>query len=274
MNQYDVALKNVLRRTGGSVLREVTGLTIERWHNVELSEVRQRSVDLLGETADGQLVHIELQSSNDGDMALRMAEYALGIRREFGRFPEQVVLYVGLAALRMVGKVSGPHLRFECRMVDIRELDGERLIESASLADNVVGVLARLRDQRKAVRHVLERIEAHDEQTRTAALRELLILAKLRRIEAIIMKETQTMPLLDSIMDHEILGPEFRRGLAQGEERGLAKGEKTILRRQFEARFGPLPGWAEERLSIMTAAEAEEVAVRFLDAASLAELLR
>jgi predicted transposase YdaD len=274
MNQYDVALKNVLRRTGGSVLREVTGLTIERWHNVELSEVRQRSVDLLGETADGQLVHIDLQSSNDGDMALRMAEYALGIRREFGRFPEQVVLYVGLAALRMVGKVSGPHLRFECRMVDIRELDGERLIESASLADNVVGVLARLRDQRKAVRRVLKRIEAHDEQTRTAALRELMILAKLRRIEAIIMKETQTMPLLDSIMDHEILGPEFRRGLAQGEERGLAKGERKLLRHQIESRWGPLPAWAEERLSVMTTAEAEEVAVRFLDAESLAELLR
>jgi hypothetical protein len=266
MNLYDIALKNVLRRTGGSVLREVTGLTIEHWLNVELSEVRQRNVDLLGETAEGRLVHIELQSTNQGDMALRMAEYALGIRREFGKFPEQVVLYVGLAPMRMDGTVRGPHLQYECRMVDIRELDGERLIESDSLADNVMGVLAGLRDRRAAVRRVLERIQTHDEQTRLTAFRELMILAGLRKIDVIIEQEATTMPLLDSIMDHEVLGREFKRGLAQGEQ--------TILRQLFEARFGPLPSWAEERLNLMTPAEAEEIAVRFLDAKSLAELLR
>jgi len=52
-------------------------------------------VDLLGETEAGDLVHIGLQSSNDHKMPLRMAEYCLRVFRLFGKFPHQVLLYVG-----------------------------------------------------------------------------------------------------------------------------------------------------------------------------------
>jgi len=59
---------------------------------VELPEIRDLRVDLLGETAENGLVHIELQSANDSDMALRMAEYSIAIRRRFGRNPAQLIL--------------------------------------------------------------------------------------------------------------------------------------------------------------------------------------
>ena len=54
---------------------------------------------MLGETAQGTLVHIELQSANHVRMALRMLEYSVAIYRKFHRFPEQVVLYVGNAPI-------------------------------------------------------------------------------------------------------------------------------------------------------------------------------
>ena len=79
MHEYDVALKSILMRLPGRVLEELTGFAITRWHNAELPQVRHPRVDLLGETADGRLVHIELQSTNDIDMALRMAEYAWAV---------------------------------------------------------------------------------------------------------------------------------------------------------------------------------------------------
>ena len=53
MHEYDIALKTLLMRPGGSLLSTVTGASIDRWHNVELSEMRSRRVDLLGETATG-----------------------------------------------------------------------------------------------------------------------------------------------------------------------------------------------------------------------------
>src|SRR3954449_6768051 len=95
MHEYDTALKNVLQRLKPALLQQVTGFAVARWHNVELPQIRTSRADLLGETVDGQLVHIELQSTNHPRMALRMAEYALAIHRRLGKTPAQVVLYVG-----------------------------------------------------------------------------------------------------------------------------------------------------------------------------------
>ena len=45
-------------------------------------------MDMVGETADGTIVQVELQSTNDSEMALRMAEYALVCLRALsGNFP-------------------------------------------------------------------------------------------------------------------------------------------------------------------------------------------
>ena len=108
------------------------------WKNTELPEVRNPRVDLLGETAGGRLVHVELQSTNDPDMALRMAEYAWAIYRRFRCFPEQIVLYVGEAPVRMKCEMQGGSVSVRYRLVDIRELDSEPLLASDRVEDNVI----------------------------------------------------------------------------------------------------------------------------------------
>ena len=57
-------------------------------------------------------------------------------------------------------------------------------------------------------------------------------------------------------------------------QQGLQRGELTVLRRLIEARFGPLPAWVEDRLGKRSAGEIEDLAVRFLKAESLEELLQ
>jgi hypothetical protein len=74
------------------------------------------------------------------------------------------------------------------------------------------------------------------------------------------------MPILDDILDHEVLGREFKRGFAQGERR--------LLRRQLEARFGRLPLWAAQKLDGLGDSAVEELGVRFANANSLDELFR
>ena len=78
-------------------------------------------------------------------MPLRMAEYCLSVFRLFKRFPRQVLLYVGEAPLRMASELRGDDVSFRYRAIDIRELDGERLLESEGVGDNVIAILARLR---------------------------------------------------------------------------------------------------------------------------------
>ena len=98
--------------TGLSLLRwlpkldavKIPRTAIEKRSDVELPKVPNPRVDLLGETADGGVVHVELQSGNDATMPLRMAEYCLALFRLFGQFPLKVLLYVGGPPLRKVGR--------------------------------------------------------------------------------------------------------------------------------------------------------------------------
>ena len=281
MHEYDVTLKSILTRAGGSALAELSGFELTRWYSTELPVVRHRRADLLGETNNGQLVHIELQSTNQAHMAVRMLEYAVAIRRKFRRFPRQVVLYVGNAPLRMKRRLKEPDLDYRCRFVDIREFDSEALLASGSLEDNLIAVLARFGNERELLRRVLSRIARCDAGQRGAALGELMVLAGLRRLGTAVEREISQMPILDDIMDHEVLGRERRRGMeigraegrVEGRVEGRAEGERKVIVRMIRKRFGSVPKWAMKRVETLSDPERERVELRLLDAASLEELL-
>lgn len=145
------------------------------------SEVRNTRVDLLGETEGGDLVHIELQSTNDPTMSLRMAEYCLRVFRLFGKFPHQVLVYVGDAPLHMAAELRGPALDYSYRIVDVRDFNGERLLDSPLGGDNIVAILTRLPDRRASIHRIVKRIAGLGPGKREAALARLLILAGLYR---------------------------------------------------------------------------------------------
>jgi predicted transposase YdaD len=282
MHEYDVTLKSILTRLAGSVLAELTGFAVERWHNVELPAVRHRRADLIGETSTGNLVHIELQSTNQTNMALRMLEYSLAIRRKFHRFPGQVVLYVGNAPLRMKNRLDAPGLSFEYSLVDIRDTDSEALLASGSLENNIIAVLTGFGAERAAVQRILGRIAASRADERGTALGELMILAGLRKLGTVIEREIEQMPILDDIMDHEVLGRERKRGIALGRAEGLAEGlaegvtegERKVVLRLIGKRFGLVPDWVRERVNALCASDLEQIELRLLDASSLQDLIR
>ena len=258
MGEYDIALKAVLRGSD-RVFAELNSGAIARWHNVELSEVRSLLVDMLGETSAGGLVHIELQSQNDATMALRMLEYCAAIYRQFGRFPHQIVLYVGNPPLKMSSALTGSGISFACRMVDIRELDGERLLDSTRLEDNVIALLAGLRDRRDAIRRILGRIARCEPGERDRALNQLRILVKLREAGEIIEQEASNMPIDE--MDFPNIVREIKLG------------ELNVLLPMMEQRFGTVPDWAREKLEDMHPYEIVNVAVKLLAATSVEEML-
>ena len=273
MHDYDIALKLTLQGAAGLALRELTGVNIERWLNVELPEVRNTRVDLLGETSDQRLIHIELQSRNDANMAVRMAEYCLSVYRRYKVFPSQILLYVGEEPLRMEAELSGPQLSFRYKLMDIREMDGEALLVSDQLGDNVIAILTRLRDRGAAVRRIVEKIAILPEEDRKAPLDQLRILAGLRKLENLVEQEVRKMPITEDIRNHKVFQREYAEGVQEGLQQGLQKGELIILRRLIEERFGPIPNWASERLAKSPAADLEDLSIRVLSARSLDDLL-
>jgi hypothetical protein len=234
MHEYDATLKLLLEGPAERSLRALTGAAVVRWLNVELPEIGNKRADLLGETAEGGLIHIELQSQNDAAMPLRMAEYCLRIYRHLEKFPRQIVLYVGGEPLRMAAGLTGPDLSFRYGLVDLRDIDGEALLASDQVGDNVIAVLTRLRSHGTAVQEIVRKVAELEEGA----------------------------PILMNILDNKVLGREYKRG------------ELAILRRQVEARFGVTAEWLEERLRNRSAVEIEALGVRLLKAESLEEWLK
>ena len=285
MHEYDTVLKALLQSPQNTIFERITGDRIDRWLNVEFPEVQQTRVDLLGETADKRrIIGVKLQSANDAKLPMRMAEYALRTYRLYGRFPEQYVLYVGNAKLRMPSKLDGPAFHCHYKIIDIRRFKEEELLASPFDADNILAILARHRDRRETIRRILERIGKLEGEARDTSLKKLLILAGLRKLGNAIRTEVKQMPILDDIMDHDLIGPAIRKGIKQGlkqgveqgirqgVEQGIQRGELAILRGMIDKRFGSLPAWVDERLTKLSTAELEELSLRFIDAKSVDEL--
>jgi hypothetical protein len=209
-----------------------------------------------------------------------MAEYALRTYRLYGEFPDQYVLYVGEAEMRMPSELAGP--RFACRyqILDIRSIDEESLLNSPFAGDNILAILTNNRDRRQTIQRILQRIATLDTERLGDAFQKLTILAGLRKLGDTIKAEVKHMPILDDIMDHDLLGPAIRQGmqkgleqgLEQGVQRGVQRGELTILRRQLAKRFGALPATIDERLATLSTAELEDLSVRLFDIKSIDEL--
>jgi hypothetical protein len=76
------------------------------------------------------------------------------------------------------------------------------------------------------------------------------------------------MPILDSILDHKVLGREYKRqfelGFAEGrleaEREGELACELKVLRRMTERRFGPMD-WSVPHLANLSAAELKQFLV-------------
>jgi hypothetical protein len=263
MHEYDVALKRILTRPG-LLLTALTGSPSLRWLNVEAPLVRNLRVDLLGESPDGELVHIELQSRNEKDFPLRMGEYSFAVALRYGRLPKQVALYVGAEPLRMKNEVAGPGWAFRFHLVDIRDLDGELLLASANPGDNVIAILTRLGNEPGAVRRMLKRIAAGLAEEREDALAELSIVAGLRKLTAEVKREANKMPIQEDIMDDEVLGPVLRQKHAEG--------QMELLLGLIEKKFGVIPLRIHERIAALRPDELKAAGLRLLDAQRIEDL--
>jgi hypothetical protein len=268
MHEYDVTLKLLLQGSAPETLRALTGTAVKRWLNVELPKFQNRRLDLLGETATKELIHIELQSTNDRQMPMRMAEYCLAIHRRYGRFARQIVVYVGKRKLSMAAELNGPAVRFQYDLVDFRELDNVSLLASREVSDNVIGLLGSPAGAETLCR-VVKRITRLETGQLIFYLRSLFAVAGLRGWEEVLEREAKSVPVMIDIMANKVLGRERKKGL----ELGLVKGELRLLRRQLDKKFGPIPTWANERLAKATVPEIEDLAVRLLDASNLDELM-
>jgi hypothetical protein len=96
----------------------------------------------------------------------------------------------------MATQLRSPTLKFQYDAIDMHPLDGEQLLGSNALEDNLLALLGHLPDPRTAIRRLLERLAGLEASARTEALAQLLVLAGLRRLHSLVREEIITCPLL------------------------------------------------------------------------------
>lgn len=99
---YDPLLKSIFHSALSRVMVRLSGSRPFEILNIEFPTAESRRPDLVARLANGTILHVEIQSSNDPTMPWRMLQYRLLLR---SRFPDerivQKVLYVGKRRLAM-----------------------------------------------------------------------------------------------------------------------------------------------------------------------------
>jgi hypothetical protein len=277
MHQYDATLKQLFERSARGLLRTLTGgAAVTTWINPELPSVRVPRMDLFGRLNNGQLLNIEFQTTNEKRLAERVGVYYLEtrMRRDDDAHIEQIVLYLGKEPMRMRSTIDSPSMRFQFRLIDIGDLDGDELAASGDLGDAMLAVLARVKSRRAAIRRALDKLAKLEGKQRELAIEQLAILAGLRGLELELVKEARKyMPFVVDLMENRIFRSRYERGLADGEARGEARGERKVLRTLLKKRFGRLPVWAQKRLDEAATEQIEAWSLKLLDAGKLEDVL-
>ena len=215
-------------------------------------------------------------------MASRMLEYYLLLWKRYSVQPVQQMIYVGGRPMTMSAEIQHENLTFRYRIIDMRELDSEALLQSPVIEDTLLAILCRLDDTRAAVRRILARVAQLPKPQRANAMSQLLVLSGLRRLEAVIKEETARMPVIIDLMENTVIRGYYLQGKEEGKEEGRQEGKQqgardeamTMLTRQLERRFGPLPETVIARLHAADLATLEDWGLRLLDAGVLEEVFQ
>src|SRR5438067_1411325 len=90
--------------------------------------------------------------------------------------------WVRLEIVRMKGSIDTPSMKYQVRVVDIRDLDGDELAASGDLGDAILAILARVKSRSETIRRVLDKIVKLKGREREVAVEQLAIVAGLRGI--------------------------------------------------------------------------------------------
>ena len=272
--RYDTTLKTLFQAPPQQLLRLLVGGQAREMLTVEYPTVRMRRPDLVVRLTDGRLYHLELQSDNDAAMPWRMLEYYGLLYQRYGQQPLQHVLYVGERPMTLVAQIDHATLLFEYEAIDVRTLDGQPLLHSTVLEDNILALLCRGGATRATVQYILARIANLSGTAQTEALTTLLILAGLRHLQPLVREETQQMAIILDIENNPFLRDIFEEGRQEGHQEGQIEGERALIRQQLARRFGVLPAWAEQHIAAADTTTLEQWGLRLLDATSLEEVFR
>jgi hypothetical protein len=245
---FDSTIKDLIQRDRPSLLTQLSGgIAIRAFLNVELPKVQDRKLDLVLLLEDDSILHIEIQSTHDSEIAYRMLDYYSLLKRRYKQPTRQVLLYVGEGHLRMADRIEEDGNLIKWTVLDIRDIDAGVLLETANPGDIALAVLAGGGDAR--IPEILKSASRLQGPARARLLTQILLLSALRGTVGRVQSEMKHMSVTIDIRKHPFLLKIQMDALKEGKAEGKAEALTDVLKEQLEVKFGTVPRWAKTRIA-------------------------
>ena len=269
----DVTAKTIFLHPGdGIIRRRVFHGQVDEYLPTELPQVSNRRADIVARNSDGEIHHVEFQTTNETGFGLRMLGYYFFLISTHQRHVVQTVLYLGREPMRLENSFHTPTLDFRYDVVNMREYDAETLLASDDWADVVMALLAK-GDPERVLVVAIARLREMGHADRAWASGTLLLLSGILGIEETVNERLKEVGVID-VMENKVLGPlmlqQYEKGLGEGVQQGMHE----VLSELLTEKFGALPAWANARLQAASSEELHRWAKRVLHSVSLEDTLR
>ena len=247
----DITTKEILKTITEDMAIYIFELKLNRIYGFvdkEFQRIEKREADIVVKCEiDGrdEILHIEIQNSNDPKMPYRMLRYYTDIKTLYPKLPvRQYVVYIGKEKCYIKERIEESNISFGYNLVDMHTIDCEKFLKMDTADSLVVSILCDFKgkDEREIIKYIITRLReliGDDEYELQKYMVILDTLSTNRELEDIV-KEVQDMlrnTRLEDLPTYQLM---MERGVAKGIEKGIEKGKlegklemATVMMKEF-----------------------------------------
>ncbi len=190
---------------------------------------QQKEVDLLLKITDRNgevfILHVEIQSQDEPNMAYRMLEYRIMAQQVYGLPVRQYVIYLGEKTSAMPTSIEQADLKFRYRLISLNQLPYQIFLSSNRAEEKILAVLASFgnEDPQHVIQSVIEEVmeASQSDFTQNQYLQQLRIIIQLRNLDIEFNKAMETVAKFFK----EERDPLYIKGALKGRVEGKAEGK-------------------------------------------------
>jgi predicted transposase YdaD len=234
-NLYDKIFKENAESIFIPLVEERLGVKIKQY--TPLKEKMQTTIEremdffyeVLTDSGESFILHLEFQTEDDAEMLARAQEYhGMAYRRKRMEI-RHVVVYLGTTESKMETQLDEKFVFKGFELLKIHDLDTQQLLSSQVPQVVLLAILANYPKKhaesvlRLLVKQLLLLSKNKSELSRY--FKQLMILARLRKIEDLTVKITEEMPIVYDIQTDYLFLKGIEEGKIQGKVEGIEEGK-------------------------------------------------
>ncbi|MEO1513649.1 MAG: hypothetical protein AAFV95_01510 [Bacteroidota bacterium] len=230
-NLFDRILKENVESIFIPLIKWQLGLQISSYKPLKdkITKTVERELDALYELhlEDGgqMLLHVDFQTRRDPTMLYRMAEYHGLVFKKYRLPIQHLVIYLGMGKFGGNQQLQQKEIFQGFELLNLYELDVERLLTQESPQAVILALLADFKGRSTEVvlRAIILRLKTicHSNSELRKYLTQLTILSRLRKLEDVVPKMINSMPIHYDIETDGLYIRGMKKGLAKGMEKEI-----------------------------------------------------